>query len=582
MDADLRAALQLIALLSLLLILRALWHLVWRPHAVTLSFARQGIQGPAYRFLTGSMLELKRLHVAGRKGVVLDAGSHDIIPALLPHMQKWVADYGRTFLFWIGPVPAIFSIDITLVKQVLTERTGIFLKDFMIPALKSLFGNGLILSNGDYWKQHRKVVLPAFSHEKLKTMSAVTLEVTEQMTQRWCDQVQKSSVHAAEIDMAGAFGDLTTEIIGRVAFGTSHREAGDILLTLHKMQKICTSVMLKPPILWYLPIWSNLRVRHLNKLLTSKIKQIMKNRVAAKDLDCSGYGDDLLGLLVEAWLPGSHGSRGTLTTHEVIEECKTFFGAGQETTANLLVWAIYLLSVHPEWQVKVRDEVIQECCIDSEEVPNNDSAATKLQLLQMVLLETSRLYPPVMYIQRKTAADVMLTDINLPQGTVISIPIIMLNRDKEIWGPDADMFNPLRFKNCITSASRDPNTLLSFSLGPRACIGKNFSLKEAQIVMAMILRKFSFTLSNKYVHKPKFLVTLTPKFGMPIILRKLRPPLERRNFTGITQEFHRNQFNFTGISQETGMFPPFQRRPTWVTKVSKSFRSIKLSPSYDA
>jgi PHYB activation tagged suppressor 1 len=78
---------------------------------------------------------------------------------------------GRTFLFWVGPIPAICSTDLELVKEVLTDRTGVFQKDYLIPVLKLLIGNGIILSNGDVWKRHRKLVLPAFSHEKLKVTS---------------------------------------------------------------------------------------------------------------------------------------------------------------------------------------------------------------------------------------------------------------------------------------------------------------------------------------------------------------------------------------------------------------------------
>lgn len=75
---------------------------------------------------------------------------------------------GRTFVYWIGPVPAIFSTDLELIKEVLTDRTGLFAKDFMVPILKVLLGNGLILANGDVWKRHRKVVLPAFNHDRIK------------------------------------------------------------------------------------------------------------------------------------------------------------------------------------------------------------------------------------------------------------------------------------------------------------------------------------------------------------------------------------------------------------------------------
>ncbi|XP_066388050.1 cytochrome P450 709B2-like [Miscanthus floridulus] len=521
-------AVQLAALLALLL---ALWRLAWRPHAVARSFARQGVRGPPYTFLAGSLPEAKRLLMAGRRGVApLDAACHDIMPVLLPQFHRWVADYGRTFLFWIGPIPALFSTDLQLIKQVLMDRTGLYQKDFMIPVLKFLFGNGVILINGDDWKRHRKVVLPAFNHETIKSMSAVTAEVTKQMMQRWREQIHQSGdKESAEIDMIHAFNDLTAKVNGRVAFGTSHREVEEVIVLMRDMQKLATAATLDAPILWYLPTRRNLHVRRLNKQLRSKIMSIMQARLAAHGAKCGGRGNggggDLLGLLLEAWTPQQqqHGNNGeTLTTDEVIDECKTFFAAGQETTATLLVWSMFLLAVHPEWQHKVREEVVREFSTgDGDgEVPHADVLA-KLKLLYMVLLETSRLYPPIVYIQRRAASDAVLGGIKVPQGTVISIPIAMLHRDKQVWGPDADEFNPMRFEHGLTKAAKDPKGLLAFSLGPRVCTGQSFGIVEVQVVMAMILRRFSFSLSPEYVHKPKYLLSLTPKLGMPLIVRNV-------------------------------------------------------------
>ncbi|KAL6594004.1 hypothetical protein ACP70R_048905 [Stipagrostis hirtigluma subsp. patula] len=445
------------------------------------------------------------------------------MPVVMPYAHRWAAAYGRTYLLWIGPTPAIFSTDLELIKQVLTDKAGQFPKYFMIPALRNIFGDGgLVVVNGDDWKRHRKVVNPAFSRGKIKSMSLVAVQVAEEMTQRWRDQIHHSGdCQAAEIDVNDAFRDLTTEIIGRVAFATDRREGDEIILLWHKMAKLGVAAMTDAPILWYLPTRRNLRARRLDKLLRSRIVALMQARVAAKDAN-RGYGDDLLALLLEAWSPERPGSGEALTTQEVVDECKTFFATGQETTGTLLVWTMFLLSVHPQWQEKVREEVLGEFGSgDGGEAAPSTDALAKLKLLNMVLLETLRLYPPVVYIQRRAASDVKLGGLDVPRGTVISIPIGMLHRDKEVWGPDADEFNPMRFENGVSTAAKDPKALLSFSLGPRTCIGQTFSMVEAQIAMVMILRKFSFSLSPKYAHKPKFLTGLSPKLGMPLIVRNL-------------------------------------------------------------
>ncbi|KAL6850355.1 hypothetical protein ACP4OV_020982 [Aristida adscensionis] len=520
------AAALLLVLAGLLPPVLVLWRRVWRPHAVARSFARQGIRGPPYRFPAGSLPEARRLLAAGRRGVPpLDPSCHDFMPVCLPPLQRWIADHGRTFVFWIGPIAGFLSTDLEITKQVLADRTGVFVKDVLVPGIKVIFSGGLIAIDGDGWKRHRKVILPAFSHEKIKSMSWVTAQVTEQMTQQWRDQIQRSGDgQAAEIDVVRAMRDLTTAIIGRVAFGTDHRETDEVLLMLWEMQKLGTAAMLDGPIFWYLPTLRNLRVRRVKKLLRANITAMMQARVAAKDAKC-GYGDDLLGLLVAAWSPEPQGGSETLTmtTQEVVDECKTFFGAGQETTATLLVWTMFLLAVHQEWQDKVREEVLRECSAgdDGGQVVPSTEALAKLKLLYMVLLETLRLYPPIVYIQRRATSDVVLGGIEVPRDTVISIPIGKMRRDKEVWGNDADEFNPMRFNNGVSRAAKDPKALLSFSIGPRACIGQNFSIIEAQVIMVIILRKFSFSLSPKYVHKPKYFLSLTPKLGMPLILRNL-------------------------------------------------------------
>jgi len=142
--------------------------------------------------------------------------------------------------------------------------------------------------------------------------------------------------------------------------------------------------------------------------------------------------------------------------------------------------------------------------------------------MTMVLFETLRLYSPALFMQRKTLADMTVGSIKLPKGTAIVIPIPIMHRDKDAWGDDADEFNPMRFENGISGAAKVPHGLLAFSMGPRNCIGQNFSMLEAKSTLALMLQKFSFSLSHDYVHAPVDLFTLKPKFGLPVILRPLK------------------------------------------------------------
>jgi cytochrome P450 family 709 len=139
----------------------------------------------------------------------------------------------------------------------------------------------------------------------------------------------------------------------------------------------------------------------------------------------------------------------------------------------------------------------------------------------MVLLEALRIYGPVTLIFRKASQDMQLGTIKLLKGTSIAVPIAILHRDKQVWGSDADKFNPLRFENGLSKAAHHPSALLSFSIGPRACIGQNFAMFEAKAVIAMILQKFSFSISPNYVHQPIDIITLQPKLGLQVIVKPI-------------------------------------------------------------
>jgi cytochrome P450 family 709 len=155
---------------------------------------------------------------------------------------------------------------------------------------------------------------------------------------------------------------------------------------------------------------------------------------------------------------------------------------------------------------------------------NADSSVTKSVLqVTMVLYETLRLYGAVVMLGRVATADVDLCGMKVPKGTALNIPIAMLHRDKEVWGADAGEFTPLRFQDGVSRAAANPNALLSFSIGPRSCIGQDFAMLEAKATLAMILRRFTFEVAPEYVHAPADFLTLQPLQGLPIVLKLLDP-----------------------------------------------------------
>ena len=139
----------------------------------------------------------------------------------------------------------------------------------------------------------------------------------------------------------------------------------------------------------------------------------------------------------------------------------------------------------------------------------------------MILYETLRLFSPANSVIRVALCDLKLGDLFVPRGMSVLIPIVAIHLDPELWGETVYDFNPARFSSGISKAAKHPMAFLPFAHGPRNCIGQAFALMEAKLVLATILLKFSFIPSPSYKHAPELMVTIRPKFGAPIIVKKL-------------------------------------------------------------
>lgn len=135
----------------------------------------------------------------------------------------------------------------------------------------------------------------------------------------------------------------------------------------------------------------------------------------------------------------------------------------------------------------------------------------------MVINESLRLYPPASVLPRMAFEDIILGDLYIPKGLSIWIPVLAIHHSEKLWGKDANEFNPERF----TSKSFIPGRFLPFAFGPRNCVGQTFALMEAKIILAMLISRFSFTISDNYRHAPVVVLTIKPKHGVQICLKPL-------------------------------------------------------------
>ncbi|KAI4353442.1 hypothetical protein L6164_002391 [Bauhinia variegata] len=510
-------------------IISKIWQILltvlWRPYALTRYFRKQGITGPPYSLFSGSLPEIRRTKKEAR-GMVMDTYSNDIAARVIPYYHTWSSLYGdfSTLLFlslltrgdfsvlvWNNPKGIHFCPE--LAKQVLSNKSGFYRKPETVSSTKALIGEeGLILRDGSEWAKHRRILNPAFSMDKLKVMIKRMAACTISMLDEW--EREASEAKYKKIQMDEQFRELTADIIAHTAFGSSFvqgREAFNAQRELLKQSATLNAYVFIPGS-QYLPTPSNLKTWKLDRKIRKTLKQIIESRLhylSTKDEIDWSFGDDLLGVMIEA------GPKWNMK--EILDECKTFFVAGHETTSNWLTWTVFLLSVHSEWQEKLREEVLQNCGM---EIPNADMLS-KLKLLNMVLLEALRLYGPVLTLLRETSQDIKLGNLSIPKNTGITIAVAMIHWSTKYWGEDANTFNPLRFIDGVSKAAKHPNALLAFSTGPRVCIGQNFATLEAKTVMTLILQRFSLSLSSNYQHAPVENLTLQPQYGLPIIVKPL-------------------------------------------------------------
>ncbi|XP_027929863.1 cytochrome P450 72A68-like isoform X2 [Vigna unguiculata] len=389
----------------------------------------------------------------------------------------------------------------------------------MNPQLR-LVAPGLVSHEGEKWSKHRKIINPAFNLEKLKNMLPLFIKSCDDLISKWEERLSLDG--SSEMDVWPFLQALASDAISRTAFGSSYEEGRRIFQLLKEQGELTMQLMLKV----YIPGWrfvptaTHRRMKAIDKEIKASLMDIINNREKALKAG-EATKNDLLDILLESnhkeiQEQGNNKNVG-MNIEDVIGECKLFYFAGQETTSSLLVWTMILLSMYPNWQTRAREEVLQ---VFGNQKPDFDGL-NHLKTVTMILNEVFRLYPPVVALARKACRDLKLGNLSLAAGVQVSLPMILVHHDCELWGDDANEFKPERFAEGVLKATKGRASLIPFGWGPRICIGQNFSLFEAKIALSMILQRFSFELSPTYTHAPTTVLTLQPQYGAQLILRKV-------------------------------------------------------------
>ncbi|KAM7264137.1 hypothetical protein ACFE04_001820 [Oxalis oulophora] len=525
-------------------ILKVIILLWWKPRRIEHHFSKQGIRGPPYHFFIGNVKELVALMLKASSQPIFPF-SHNILPRVLSFYHHWKKLYGTTFLVWFGHTVRLTISDPDLIREIFTSKSELYEKSDAHPLVKQLEGDGLLSLKGEKWARHRKIITPTFHMENLKVifqlLVPVVAESVTSMLDKWSINSKNGEV---EVEVSEWFQILTEDVVTRSVFGSSY-EDGKAIFKLQAQQMLLAAQAFQKvfiPGYRFIPTLRNMSSWKLDKEIRLSLTKLIDRRREtssnkSNQIMSNNSPKDLLGLMIQAASnSGSECCNNNVTYNDIVEECKSFFFAGKQTTSNLLTWTTVLLAMHPQWQVLAREEVLRVC--GARDIPTKDDIA-KLKMLpvpssklshywaslspglSMIVNESLRLYPPTVATIRRPKIDVELGGYKIPRGTELLIPIIAVHHDQAIWGNDANEFNPSRFSEGISRAGKHPLGFIPFGIGTRACIGQNLAILQAKLTLAIIIQRFSFKLAPSYQHAPTVLMLLYPQYGAPITFQKL-------------------------------------------------------------
>lgn len=392
---------------------------------------------------------------------------------------------GRTFYLVSHP---------DYVTHVLQTNNKNYIKGQSVEPARILVGNGLATSDGDLWLSQRRLMQPAFHRQRLASLGALMTGTAEDHLESW----QNYRAAGEPVDLVDEMMALTLQVIVSTMFtrdisGQAEELGGaftEVLRFIDRRSFGSRSV----------PLWVPTAANRRAKAAVATIDRIVYG-VAEDRRGREGEYQDLLAMLLEA---RDADSGEGMSPKQLRDEIVTIFFAGHETTALTLTWAIKELFAHPEVERRLRAEIDQ---VLSGRTPTVQDLGD-LKYTRMVLDETLRRYPPAWIFARSAIEEDVIDGYRIPAEADVFISPYVTQHLPEFWDKP-DEFNPERFDPNLKSG-RHKMAYYPFGGGPRLCIGRDFALMEATLLLPMILQRYQLAPTPDFEAKAIPLVTLRP------------------------------------------------------------------------
>jgi cytochrome P450 len=385
------------------------------------------------------------------------------------------------------------------VRHVLYDNRDNYFKGPTYDSFRLLSGNGLITSEGDFWKRQRRLAAPAFHNAAIAALGEIMTGATVDMLAAW-----DAGSPVVRFDLHQEMTRLTLRIVGESLFGQDLR--GDMDLSAPAFAMALREVIdrgsagFAPPI--WLPTPGNRRLRRALKVLDDLVYRIIEQQRRQP-----GSNGHLLAMFMSS-VDEETGAR--MDDRQLRDEIITMYLAGHETTALALTWTWHLLSHHPAICDRLEGELAE---VLGGRVPAV-ADLPRLRYTRMVFEESMRLYSPVWTIARDVRADDEISGYRIPAGSSVLLSQYVIHRRPELW-PDPDTFDPERFAPERVK-ERHKFAYFPFSTGPRVCIGNTFTLVEGTLILATVCQRYRMRALLGPVVPADIQATYRPRGGLPM------------------------------------------------------------------
>jgi cytochrome P450 len=456
-----------------------------------------GAQTVTSPVLAGSAPPPKKAPSLLRQIIAPAANQFEALPQIVYEKPVWESKnvFGHSFLI-SDPVG---------VKRVLLDNVANYPKTEMErKLLGATVGEGLLVSEGEKWKSHRRLLSPSFDFKSIVSYSPAMVAAADKFANAWA-----AKGAGAGVDIAEEMTNLTLEVISNTMFSADGAILGDLVDT--SLRKMSDAIDFN--VLDVLPLIGPPRMKRKMARIQQNFASMdatMQKLIRARESVEGQPARDLLDRLIAA-RDGETGVR--LSNDEVRDEVVIIFLAGHDTTALALTYTWYLLSQHPETEAKLHAELAQ---VLGGRAPTYDDLE-KLPYTKMVIEESMRLYPPAPGISaRAVLEDDEVAGVKIPKGSIILITPWVLHRHRLLWD-NPEKFDPERFSP-ERSRGRHRFAYLPFGGGPRVCIGMALAMAEAQLILATMARRFRLKLVPNQNIVLQHRITMRPRDGIQMTL----------------------------------------------------------------